>query len=231
MKLEYQEILKETYECCKRNIKLILIAVGAEYIIWLSFKIIQAIGETALKNPNAMALLQSKAYFFASIGIIVVGLIFSYFINPLMIIAVVNHEHTDPAPFSKLVSYILRSYPYLIGTVILTSLINIGGYLLLIVPGIILSCMFSQAYYLTLIDGLSPIQALKQSKILTKHNKVKIYNIYFLVNVISGVIFLPAYFLKIPDYLLQIFVYFFSSYSMVVGYIIFKKLKSFQTSQ
>lgn len=228
MKLDYKEVLKESYECFKRNIKLILIAVGVEYIIWFSFKVIQVIGENALKNPNTTSS-QSVTYFMASLGIVIVGVFVSYFINPLLIIAIVNREYTAPAPFSTLVTYIFKSYPYLIGTVILTSMVNIGGYLLLIIPGIIFSCMFSQAYYLTLIDGLSPIQALKQSKLLTRFNKMRIYNTYFLISIMS-IVFIPLSIFKVPDYITQIFVYILSGYMVVLGYTIFKKLISFQVA-
>ena len=49
------------------------------------------------------------------------------------------------------------------GTMILYSLIILGGSLLLVIPGIIWSVKFSLSYYFVIDKGLNPIEALKAS--------------------------------------------------------------------
>jgi hypothetical protein len=50
-----------------------------------------------------------------------------------------------------------------VGTMILYGLIILGGFILLIVPGIIWAVQFSLSYYFVVDRGLGPIQALKAS--------------------------------------------------------------------
>ncbi|PIY69271.1 hypothetical protein COY90_01545 [Candidatus Roizmanbacteria bacterium CG_4_10_14_0_8_um_filter_39_9] len=231
MKLQYRETIREACECFQRNIKLVLIAVGVEYIASFAFKALQTYGENATKIPNTVTLPFAQPYFILSLIVSIVsivGVIAVALVQPLLIISVVNSEHNTSASFSTMVSYILRSAGRIVGTTILVGLVVVGGYLLLIVPGIIFSLMYSQAYYLSLIDGLGPMESLKQSKILTKFNKKKIFNIYFLVGVLSLVIYMPLAFLKIPSYITNLFEYAWGGYMMILNYTIFKKLKSFQ---
>lgn len=228
MKLQYRETIREAFECFQKNMRIVFIAVGVQYIASFAFRELQTIGETSVKNPHQVTLPFAQAYFIISVLVSIIGIVAIAFVQPLFIISVVNNEHQTSASFSKMVSYVLRSVGRLFGTTFLVGLIVGGGYLLLIIPGVILSLMYSQAYYLTLIDGLGPIDALKQSKILTKYNKKKIFNIYFLVGVLSLVVYLPLAFLKIPSYITNLFEYAWGAYMMILNYIIFKKLKSFQ---
>lgn len=228
MKLQYRETTREAFECLQRNMRIVFIAVGVEYIASFALKTLQTIGETSVKNPHQVTLPFAQTYFIISAIVSIVCVITIAFIQPFLVISVVNNEHNTSASFSTIISYILRSAGRIVGTTILVGLVVGGGYVLLIVPGIIFSLMYSQAYYLTLIDGLGPVAALKQSKVLTKYNKKKIFNIYFLVGVLSLVVYMPLALLKIPSYITNLFEYAWGAYVMILNYTIFKKLKSFQ---
>jgi len=58
---------------------------------------------------------------------------------------------------------------------VLVALAVIAGFILLIVPGIILGIMFGFSTYLVIEKGLGPIEALKASAALTKGNRWKLF--------------------------------------------------------
>ncbi|MES2225515.1 MAG: DUF975 family protein [Patescibacteria group bacterium] len=67
--------------------------------------------------------------------------------------------------------------PYLkfVGTSILLTVILLIGFILLIVPGIILGIMFGFALYGVIEDGLGPVDALKRSRAITKGNRWRMF--------------------------------------------------------
>ncbi len=56
-----------------------------------------------------------------------------------------------------------RVWP-MVGVSILTSLIVMGGILLLIIPGIIFSVWYGMSRYIVVTEGLSPVESLKRSR-------------------------------------------------------------------
>lgn len=71
-----------------------------------------------------------------------------------------------------------RSYIDYLFASILYSLICAGGFLLLIIPGIIWSIQFSQFGYLIIDKGLNPIEALKKSSQITRGAKFALFKFY-----------------------------------------------------
>jgi len=63
---------------------------------------------------------------------------------------------------------------------ILVSLINLGGLLLFIVPGIIFALMFSQFFYLIVDRNVGVIESLELSKQITYGNKLMIFVLWLL---------------------------------------------------
>ena len=70
------------------------------------------------------------------------------------------------------------------GTMILYSLIIFGGFLLLVIPGIIWSVKFSLSYYFVIDKGLSPIEALKASARTTTGVKWELFGFSILCGLI-----------------------------------------------
>ena len=89
----------------------------------------------------------------------------------------------QPAELSDLFTggpYFLR----VLGASILFGLIVLCGYILLIIPGIIFSLMFSQYYYLILDRNIGVIDSLSISKDLMDGNKLTL----FLIGLVAGVV-------------------------------------------
>lgn len=70
-----------------------------------------------------------------------------------------------------------RPHPFwkYVGTILLLALIVIVGFILLIVPGVILALMLWASVYLVLDKGLGPVAALKESRRMTKGNRWKLF--------------------------------------------------------
>ncbi len=79
------------------------------------------------------------------------------------------HEAPESAEVSDL--WHPKYYWIYLATTILMSLIVVGGMILLIIPGIIFALMFQFATYLVVDRGLTPLEALKQSKRITDGHK------------------------------------------------------------
>ena len=97
-----------------------------------------------------------------------------------------------------------------LGSMILYGLIVLGGFILLIVPGIIWSIKYSMTPYL-ILEGYGPLDALTRSGVITKGVKGKLFLLWLLLVLISlagYVLFFIGSFVAQPIVLLAgIFVY------------------------
>jgi uncharacterized membrane protein len=71
------------------------------------------------------------------------------------------------AVLSELFTHYTLFFKYIFAS-ILAGLATLGGFILLIVPGIIIAIMLSQSEYLVVDKGLGPVAALRESRALTK---------------------------------------------------------------
>lgn len=71
------------------------------------------------------------------------------------------------------------------GTAILYGLIILGGFILLIIPGIIWSVKFSLCFYFVIDKGLGPVQALKASSRTTMGVKWQLFGFGILCSLIN----------------------------------------------
>lgn len=72
-----------------------------------------------------------------------------------------------------------------IGTTILYVIAVFGGFLLLIVPGVIAAIAFMFALYLVVDKGLGPIEALKESARITKGNRLRLFALLGAITLVS----------------------------------------------
>lgn len=100
---------------------------------------------------------------------------------------------------------------------LLISFIIIGtsiGYIFVIIPGIVISIAWSQAIFLLIDKGFSPLEAIKKSNEITYGEKLNIFVSYFLVTLIIGAsVGLLMMIVALIDYRLPILV-------GLVGYIV-----------
>lgn len=85
---------------------------------------------------------------------------------------------------------------YALGAYVLMTLATFGGYILLIVPGIIISYMLMLTIFIGAEDAIKPVAALKESRRLTDDYKMKIFTtslsvgIHFMVIPIVALFFM-----------------------------------------
>lgn len=150
------EAIRFGWEAMKRNLAFFIGLLLVVAVIAGAGNVLQHL---AVKRGAAITLL--VALLFTVINIIVqMGLIR---------ISLRVHDG-QAAGFNDLFSCTSLFFKYLFGS-ILYGLICMGGFLLLIVPGIIWGIKFSQYGYLIIDRGCGPIEALKRSALITNGEK------------------------------------------------------------
>ena len=224
MNLDFKPIFSQSILIIKENIReIVILSFISTYFVFQTTKMAQLIEQINNIPTILLALLA-----------VISPLLFLIF-HLLLLFIIINKEVGLNEPYLKMIQYIFTRLISISVTGILNWLIVLFGYFLFIIPGIIWSFTYSQAYLFSLIDGMGPIKALKTSKISTNKNKRKLFNLYFLFGLIYG---LPELFLSILVKLLNlpnivlIFMQVFTSYLLLVNnYVIWKILKQNMNSQ
>lgn len=95
----------------------------------------------------------------------------------LGILAFFIHAHDDIKNASLRDLWQPEKFWYYLGASILLFLAVGGGFILLIVPGIIFGLMFSFATYLVIDRGLSPMEAMRESRRITYGHKWMLFGL------------------------------------------------------
>lgn len=115
------------------------------------------------------------------------------------------HESTEGITFQSVISN-LPFWQYLIAKILLALITGIG-FVLLIVPGIIFMLMFLMTQYLVVDKKLGPIEALKESRRITKGHKGQLLLLVLTVaglNILGAIVLLVGLFVSIPVSMLAI---------------------------
>lgn len=112
--------------------------------------------------------------------VLVVNLLILFLIQTAMTYIAVRLSDNQPAPLGEALQLGVRRYLPMLGTTILILLAIYGGIILLIVPGIIFSLMFSVAVPVCAVEALGPVASMKRSAALTKYTRWRILGIYVL---------------------------------------------------
>lgn len=115
-----------------------------------------------------------------SVVLIVVNLLILFLIQTAMTYIAVRLSDNQPAPLGEALQLGVRRYLPMLGTTILILLAVYGGIILLIVPGIIFSLMFSVAVPVCAVEALGPVASMKRSAALTKYTRWRVLGIYVL---------------------------------------------------
>lgn len=115
------------------------------------------------------------------------------------------HESTEGITFKS----VLTSLPFwkYLGAKILVSAIVAVGFVLLIVPGVILMLMFLMTQYIVIDRSLGPIEALKESNRITKGHKAQLLLLVLAVaglNILGALALLVGLFVSVPVSMLAI---------------------------
>ena len=107
----------------------------------------------------------------------------------------VRHLRGERAGLRDAMMLALRRYGPILGASVLSILATYLGMLLLIVPGLILACMYAVAIPVCAFETLGPIESLKRSAILTKTIRWRIAGVFAIVFCVFLLIIIPVTFL------------------------------------
>jgi hypothetical protein len=102
------------------------------------------------------------------------------FLSGALVYGVVELQRTGEAKAGDCIRWALRKLPKLFVVTLIYTLITIVGYMLLIVPGVILSLMFSMAVPVAAAENRGIIESFRRSKELTDGYKGLIFLTFFL---------------------------------------------------
>lgn len=107
------------------------------------------------------------------------------FVSAALTYGVVMELHGHRASIGSCITTgLVRFFPVL-GVGILTGLCIFGGFILLIVPGIIVACMLYVATQVSVLERPGLLGALRRSRELTQGHKAEIFGLQFLLGLIS----------------------------------------------
>ncbi|MFM1959965.1 MAG: hypothetical protein RL588_1482 [Pseudomonadota bacterium] len=134
-------------------------------------------------------------------GLMIFGVLLTVFLSlvgqVLVARAVSGEIGTDAgADFVPAIQAALPRLLPLLLTGILCSIITVLGLIALVVPGVILALMLSLSGYACILEGRSPVEALKRSRELTRGNRWRLLGLFILAGIAmlgAGLlVFIPA---------------------------------------
>ncbi len=185
--------------------------------------LIVVIGVSILLDIVSELLILVPAALFISedILLIIVGVILSIiiisittFVRTLITMGVtkisLKFSNNEEGEYEDLISCYPLFFKYLLSSIVY-MLIVMGGFILLIIPGIIWAIQFQFYNYFIIDKGLGPIEALKSSSIITKGVKWKLLGfliVILLINLVGALALLIGLFATIPTTMVAVaFVY------------------------
>ena len=122
----------------------------------------------------------SQQFSASMIVVIVVNLVLLYLFQTAMTYTAYRVYGGHATSLSEAFGVGLRRFFPMLGTMILTMLAVYGGFLLLVVPGIIFACMFAVTAPVCALEPLGPVESMKRSSALTKGSRWRILGVYVL---------------------------------------------------
>lgn len=141
----------------------------------------------------------SAGWIMTSLGSYVIALIASVVVQAAMMHTTLAYARGEPSSIGTSLAVGLRRFLPLLGLSILFGLGIAFGFMLLIVPGIILLVMWSVAAPALVVENVGVLEAFGRSRVLTKGHRWKIFGLEFLLLIllyllmgVSGVILVMA---------------------------------------
>jgi phage FluMu protein Com len=185
--IDVGDIFSRTWTIFKQQWGMIWVAIliigGINFGASMMLNFLQMILEQAARQQREIAL--------AGIVVIVVGrlglAVLTVWLNIGQAIYMLKIARGEPADLGTIFSGGQKLLTVLLAS-ILYGLIVLGGFLLLIIPAIIFSLMFSQFLYLIVDRGVGVTDSLSLSKEITRGNKMTM----FAINLLSLLLFIAA---------------------------------------
>jgi hypothetical protein len=118
----------------------------------------------------------------------VVGLFLNTIGEAFILLGAFRYLRGEPVVPSEILQRSLARFLPILGFAILYAIALMVGFILLIIPGIILFIMWTVALPACVVEGLGPVDCMSRSAELTKGYRWKILGIVILLSIISGVI-------------------------------------------
>jgi len=176
--LDFGDVFRRTWEVFKTHWAMGVVAtLISEALIWTSLAAtagVIVVVAVATESPEIAIPL-------GAVGVIA-WIAFATWIHIGRLLFFLELARGREAPLTELFSGGPHFLPML-GVMIVVGLIVLGGYCLLIVPGVIFALMYSQSYYLVLDRGLGLGESLSTSDRLTFGNKATIFLVYLVTGI------------------------------------------------
>lgn len=130
----------------------------------------------------------------------IMGIVISFFIS-MGETAFFLRSHEDVQGASIRDLWHPKPFWKFLGVSLISSILIISGFILLIVPGIFLAILFMFVGYLVIDTGLGPKQALKQSALMTKGSRWKLFGLSLAlvgINILGLLALVVGLFVTIP---------------------------------
>ncbi len=175
-----------------RGLKLLMARLGTFYainlIVGLPALIVQLVMPSvtaSMENPGGPSGGLAVGALVGFLVLAFVSLIFAYLGNAASLRVVVQEFVGQPCGMGEALKFAWGRVGALIGTSILAGLAIMGGYFLLIVPGILFSIWFAFIAQVVVVEDLSGSAALGRSRDLTKGFRGRVLWVGFLLIIIS----------------------------------------------
>jgi hypothetical protein len=111
----------------------------------------------------------------------ITSILFNYILTFLLIELHNNRINSNNIKVSNIISISLSKIPKALPLLLIVTLLEIFGFVLAIIPGIIISILFSFSYYIYYNEDSTYLESIKQSKKLVMKNKGEVVSLVILV--------------------------------------------------
>lgn len=123
------------------------------------------------------------------LGLFVMQLVCNFLLVPALFYSLLKVIQTGEAPgINEAYRWSLSKLPKLALAAVISWILTMIGFVLLIIPGIILSIVFALVYPVAVFEKGSAIDALRRSAYLTRGHRLSIFLAYFVIGLLVGVI-------------------------------------------
>ncbi|HEV7395149.1 MAG TPA: zinc ribbon domain-containing protein [Pyrinomonadaceae bacterium] len=171
--------LSPTISICKDN-------------FWLIAKVVFVLF-APLEIFKALSFGQDQKNLEVGLGLFCLGLFCKVLVAPSLIYALVNVMRTGTAPgLHDTYRFGLSKLVKVIPTAGMAWVLQVLGYICLVIPGIIIGLAFELILPIVVLENLSPVETLKRSWNLTKGHRLNIFLSGLVLGLLLGVVSIPA---------------------------------------
>jgi uncharacterized membrane protein len=128
-----------------------------------------------------------------AVGAAFLGLVCKALIAPSLIFSIFTVMRTGTTPtLTEAYRWGLSRVSKLVVCAVMAWILEALGFMLLIIPGIILGLAFELVYPMATLENRSPTDILKRSYALTKGHRWNILAVTFVIGLIAGIVNIPA---------------------------------------